>query len=155
VEIQWWNADEWYGGGIMHMKLWVVDRKHAYLGCPARYTHNTTAVVTVRLRRSANMDWLSLAQVKELGMVVYNGSSNVAGVAAELFTEWWEFTALDPTEFTARSYDAQYSLHLLTPCWSVYSTQSTLSRYHCALPVGSPRSGRARSARPPFSRRGT
>ncbi len=32
-------------GGILHTKLWVVDKKHMYLG-------------------SANMDWRSLTQVR-------------------------------------------------------------------------------------------
>ncbi|XP_025031443.1 phospholipase D3-like isoform X2 [Python bivittatus] len=42
-------------GGIVHTKLWVVDRKHIYIG-------------------SANMDWRSLTKVKELGVVLYNCS---------------------------------------------------------------------------------
>ncbi|XP_044304393.1 5'-3' exonuclease PLD3-like isoform X2 [Varanus komodoensis] len=42
-------------GGIVHTKLWVVDQRHVYLG-------------------SANMDWRSLTQVKELGAVLYNCS---------------------------------------------------------------------------------
>ncbi|CAI5798222.1 phospholipase D3-like isoform X1 [Podarcis lilfordi] len=42
-------------GGILHTKLWVVDRKHIFVG-------------------SANMDWRSLTQVKELGAVLYNCS---------------------------------------------------------------------------------
>nr|XP_034958828.1 5'-3' exonuclease PLD3-like [Zootoca vivipara] len=42
-------------GGILHTKIWVVDRKHIFVG-------------------SANMDWRSLTQVKELGAVLYNCS---------------------------------------------------------------------------------
>ncbi|XP_026572146.1 phospholipase D3-like [Pseudonaja textilis] len=42
-------------GGIMHTKMWVVDRKHLYIG-------------------SANMDWRSLTKVKELGIALYNCS---------------------------------------------------------------------------------
>uniref|UniRef100_A0A8C8RU04 PLD phosphodiesterase domain-containing protein n=1 Tax=Pelusios castaneus TaxID=367368 RepID=A0A8C8RU04_9SAUR len=42
-------------GGIVHTKFWVVDGKHVYIG-------------------SANMDWRSLTQVKELGVVLYNCS---------------------------------------------------------------------------------
>ncbi|KAK9391138.1 phospholipase D3-like [Crotalus adamanteus] len=42
-------------GGIVHTKLWVVDRQHIYIG-------------------SANMDWRSLTQVKELGIALYNCS---------------------------------------------------------------------------------
>jgi len=39
------------GAGILHTKLWVVDNKHFYVG-------------------SANFDWRSLTQVKELGVLV-------------------------------------------------------------------------------------
>ncbi|KAB5575025.1 hypothetical protein PHYPO_G00215910 [Pangasianodon hypophthalmus] len=39
--------------GVLHTKFWVVDKKHIYIG-------------------SANMDWRSLTQVKELGAVVYD-----------------------------------------------------------------------------------
>ncbi|XP_059574434.1 5'-3' exonuclease PLD3 isoform X1 [Alligator mississippiensis] len=42
-------------GGVLHSKFWVVDDKHVYVG-------------------SANMDWRSLTQVKELGAVLYNCS---------------------------------------------------------------------------------
>lgn len=43
------------GGGVLHTKLWIIDRRHFYLG-------------------SANMDWRALTQVKELGVVGYNCS---------------------------------------------------------------------------------
>lgn len=39
------------GAGVLHTKLWVVDNKHFYVG-------------------SANFDWRSLTQVKELGVLV-------------------------------------------------------------------------------------
>ncbi|XP_058876529.1 5'-3' exonuclease PLD4-like isoform X2 [Acipenser ruthenus] len=42
-------------GGIIHTKLWVVDKQHVYIG-------------------SANMDWRSLTQVKELAVSVSNCS---------------------------------------------------------------------------------
>nr|XP_020653100.1 phospholipase D3-like isoform X1 [Pogona vitticeps]XP_020653101.1 phospholipase D3-like isoform X2 [Pogona vitticeps] len=42
-------------GGVVHTKFWVVDHQHVYIG-------------------SANMDWRSLTQVKELGAVIYNCS---------------------------------------------------------------------------------
>ncbi|XP_024059996.1 phospholipase D3-like isoform X4 [Terrapene carolina triunguis] len=52
-------------GGIVHTKFWVVDGKHVYIG-------------------SANMDWRSLTQVKELGAVIYNCSC-VAGDLHRIF----------------------------------------------------------------------
>lgn len=46
------DMGKWYGGsGIMHQKIWIIDARHLYLG-------------------SANMDWKSMAQVKEMGVVV-------------------------------------------------------------------------------------
>uniref|UniRef100_A0A5K3FU71 PLD phosphodiesterase domain-containing protein n=2 Tax=Mesocestoides corti TaxID=53468 RepID=A0A5K3FU71_MESCO len=39
--------------GVQHAKLWSVDDRHGYLG-------------------SANMDWRSLTQVKEMGIVLYD-----------------------------------------------------------------------------------
>lgn len=39
----------------MHTKLWLIDRTHVYVG-------------------SANMDWRSLTQVKELGLLAMNCS---------------------------------------------------------------------------------
>lgn len=38
------NFAKLMGGGVLHTKFWVIDRKHVYLG-------------------SANMDWRSLSQV--------------------------------------------------------------------------------------------
>ncbi|CAB0029662.1 unnamed protein product [Trichogramma brassicae] len=53
------------GGGVLHTKLWLIDRTHVYLG-------------------SANMDWRSLTQVKELGIVAYNCSC-IANDLAKIF----------------------------------------------------------------------
>ncbi|XP_060110022.1 5'-3' exonuclease PLD3-like [Heteronotia binoei] len=54
ADIQYVNMKD-LTGGIVHTKFWVVDQKHVYIG-------------------SANMDWRSLTQVKELGAVLYNCS---------------------------------------------------------------------------------
>jgi phospholipase D3/4 len=51
--VQVLNFTKLFGSGILHSKLWIVDNKHFYLG-------------------SANMDWLSLTEVKELGILVKN-----------------------------------------------------------------------------------
>ncbi|XP_018588787.1 phospholipase D4 [Scleropages formosus] len=60
-------------GGILHTKLWVVDGKHFYVG-------------------SANMDWRSLTQVKEVGVSVENCSC-LAEDAARLFGIYWHIGA--------------------------------------------------------------
>ncbi|XP_026186054.1 phospholipase D3 isoform X2 [Mastacembelus armatus] len=56
-------------GGIVHTKLWVVDQKHFYLG-------------------SANMDWRSLSQVKEVGLLVEDCSC-LAQDAYRIFEVYW------------------------------------------------------------------
>ncbi|KAM6952271.1 uncharacterized protein pld7 isoform 1-T1 [Lycodopsis pacificus] len=56
-------------GGIIHTKLWVVDQKHFYLG-------------------SANMDWRSLSQVKEVGLSVEDCSC-LAQDASRIFGVYW------------------------------------------------------------------
>ncbi|XP_029296864.1 phospholipase D3 [Cottoperca gobio] len=56
-------------GGIVHTKLWVVDQKHFYLG-------------------SANMDWRSLSEVKEVGLSVEDCSC-LAQDASRIFGVYW------------------------------------------------------------------
>lgn len=55
AEVRSLNFNKLLGGGVLHTKLWIIDRTHFYIG-------------------SANMDWRSLTQVKELGVVGYNCS---------------------------------------------------------------------------------
>ncbi|MBN3310017.1 PLD3 Phospholipase, partial [Amia calva] len=55
--------------GILHTKFWVVDKKHFYIG-------------------SANMDWRSLTQVKELGVAMYNCSC-LAQDLDKIFEAYW------------------------------------------------------------------
>ncbi|XP_072287901.1 5'-3' exonuclease PLD3 [Pyxicephalus adspersus] len=55
--------------GVLHTKFWVVDGKHLYIG-------------------SANMDWRSLTQVKELGSTVYNCSC-LAQDLEKIFDVYW------------------------------------------------------------------
>ncbi|XP_074250482.1 5'-3' exonuclease PLD4 isoform X3 [Saimiri boliviensis] len=56
-------------GGVLHSKFWVVDGRHIYMG-------------------SANMDWRSLTQVKELGAVIYN-CSHLAQDLEKTFQTYW------------------------------------------------------------------
>uniref|UniRef100_A0A3P8ZEG2 PLD phosphodiesterase domain-containing protein n=1 Tax=Esox lucius TaxID=8010 RepID=A0A3P8ZEG2_ESOLU len=60
-------------GGIIHTKLWVVDQKNLYLG-------------------SANMDWRSLTQVKEVG-VSMEDCSCLAQDASRIFGVYWNIGA--------------------------------------------------------------
>ncbi|XP_031628131.1 phospholipase D3-like isoform X2 [Contarinia nasturtii] len=58
------------GGGVLHTKLWIVDGKHMYVG-------------------SANMDWRSLTQVKELGVLITDCSCLVDDVS-KIFNVYWD-----------------------------------------------------------------
>ncbi|GAB6020216.1 hypothetical protein CHUAL_002937 [Chamberlinius hualienensis] len=57
------------GAGILHTKFWIVDLTHVYIG-------------------SANMDWESLTQVKELGLMLYNCSC-LAQDLEKIFQIYW------------------------------------------------------------------
>ncbi|XP_044014381.1 5'-3' exonuclease PLD3-like isoform X2 [Aphidius gifuensis] len=59
-----------FGSGVLHTKLWLVDRTHVYIG-------------------SANMDWRSLTQVKELGIVAFNCSC-LAKDISKIFDVYWK-----------------------------------------------------------------
>ena len=79
VRIHTVEMGEWYGGnGIMHQKIWIFDARHIYLG-------------------SANMDWKSITQVKELGISVED-SPELAADATKYFKTWWAFSALNSSE---------------------------------------------------------
>ncbi|KAK2849502.1 hypothetical protein Q5P01_009336 [Channa striata] len=85
-------------GGIVHTKLWVVDQKHFYLG-------------------SANMDWRSLSQVKEVGLSVEDCSC-LAQDAYRIFGVYWSIGGTNaslppywPARLSALS-SSQNPLHL-------------------------------------------
>lgn len=86
-------------GGIIHTKLWVVDQKHFYVG-------------------SANMDWRSLSEVKEVGLLVQNCSC-LAQDALRIFGVYWSVGGLNngslppywPARLSALS-SAENPLHL-------------------------------------------
>ncbi|XP_071362822.1 5'-3' exonuclease PLD3 isoform X2 [Trachinotus anak] len=86
-------------GGIVHTKLWVVDQKHFYLG-------------------SANMDWRSLSQVKEVGLLVEDCSC-LAQDAFGIFGVYWSIGGAHngslppywPARLSAQS-SSQNPLHL-------------------------------------------
>lgn len=67
------DFDKLVGGGILHTKMWLVDNKHIYLG-------------------SANLDWRSLTQVKEIGVLIQNCSC-IAEDMAKIFQIYWDLGA--------------------------------------------------------------
>ncbi|XP_067275798.1 5'-3' exonuclease PLD3 [Pseudorasbora parva] len=72
--------------GVLHTKFWIVDKKHIYIG-------------------SANMDWRSLTQVKELGAVVYDCSC-LAEDLGKIFEAYWY---LNQTKTVPAHWPSNYS----------------------------------------------
>jgi len=98
VSIHQVTMGQWYGGaGIMHQKIWVFDRRSLYLG-------------------SANMDWKSLTQVKELGIVVEDCPALAADVT-RYYDGWWAFSGLKPASVEA--FDEEARVTRRVPPWSV------------------------------------
>ncbi|XP_020027616.2 5'-3' exonuclease PLD4 isoform X3 [Castor canadensis] len=77
-------------GGILHSKFWVVDGRHVYVG-------------------SANMDWRSLTQVKELGAVIYN-CSHLGQDLEKTFQTYWVLGA--PQAVLPKSWPRNFSSHI-------------------------------------------
>ena len=95
-------------------QLWVADDANIYLG-------------------SANMDWKSLSQVKELGVIVLN-SPTIAGDAHNIFESWWGFASLASAEgysikpslndYVVNYFNPDYQSMMYTPCWSLSLPES-------------------------------
>src|SRR3984957_12118692 len=97
VEVFEIDMGRWYGGsGIMHQKIWIFDGRDIYLG-------------------SANMDWKSLTQVKELGDAVEN-CSKLAADATKYFDGWCTFSALQASSVAV--FDPLVRVDRLVPPWS-------------------------------------
>ena len=96
IEVRQIDMGQWYGDGIMHQKLWVFDKQHVYIG-------------------SANMDWRSLTQVKEMGIVVEN-EAEVAQEALRYFEVWWSLVQLSP--ITQQVFDPVAQVTRTVPSWS-------------------------------------
>lgn len=69
AEVKSINFPSLFGSGVLHTKFWIVDEKDVYIG-------------------SANMDWRSLTEVKELGIVLRNCSCMAIDLH-KIFVVYW------------------------------------------------------------------
>ena len=108
VEIHYWSALDWYSGGIMHQKIWIFDETSFYIG-------------------SSNMDWLSLTQVKEVGIFISNSTSMGSDVT-DYFDSWWEWSSVPSTEatteYSVHFFSDEWQTELIAPCWSMHIEKS-------------------------------
>ena len=86
-------ANSWYGGGIMHQKIWIIDGESK---APSFYLG------------SANMDWKSIAQVKELGIVIEANENDPMGISlcddlSNYYEGWWNFSSPKLSGYSAKN----------------------------------------------------
>ena len=109
AELRTLDFQQLMGGGILHTKLWIADGRHFYVG-------------------SANFDWRSLTQVKELGVLVTNCSC-LAEDIAKIWQVYWDLggqTEVPPSWPTSYSTDfnAERPVEIKSEDLSVYLSSS-------------------------------
>ncbi|KAK6927646.1 Phospholipase D-like domain [Dillenia turbinata] len=89
---------DWWGSGIVHAKVWISDVQDIYIG-------------------SANNDWKSLTQVKEVGIYLV-GCPRVAEMVGVYFNNLWKLASLNASAHTRTVWDRQWQINRTVPCWS-------------------------------------
>uniref|UniRef100_A0A2P2LTN3 Phospholipase D Z-like isoform X1 n=1 Tax=Rhizophora mucronata TaxID=61149 RepID=A0A2P2LTN3_RHIMU len=89
---------KWWGSGIVHAKVWIVDGKDVYIG-------------------SANNDWKSLTQVKELGVYLVGCPKMAKGVET-YFENLWKLGTINSSTHIRTIMDQQWQINRTVPCWS-------------------------------------
>lgn len=109
AEVRSINFPRLIGGGVLHTKLWIADNQHFYLG-------------------SANMDWRSLTQVKELGVLVTNCTC-LAKDVSKIFKAYW-FLGKNNSHIPANWPD-EYStkFNMITPITVNYNNEFNLNTF--------------------------
>eukprot|EP00252_Welwitschia_mirabilis_P022320 TRINITY_DN6005_c0_g1_i2.p1 TRINITY_DN6005_c0_g1~~TRINITY_DN6005_c0_g1_i2.p1 ORF type:complete len:271 (+),score=40.20 TRINITY_DN6005_c0_g1_i2:275-1087(+) len=101
---------EWWGNGIVHAKVWISDKRDIYIG-------------------SANNDWKSLTQVKELGIYIVN-CPIIAKAVDTYFQNLWTLSTLDASLYTKRVWDKEWQIRRKVPCWSHFLHYKQRCRWH-------------------------
>lgn len=97
ISIHTMEITKWYGGsGIMHQKIWIFDERHLYIG-------------------SANMDWKSISQAKEMS-VAWEDCPILAQDVGKYCEAWWTFSALPPS--CIKVFDPVARIDRQVPPWS-------------------------------------
>ncbi|XP_071720797.1 uncharacterized protein [Rutidosis leptorrhynchoides] len=105
---------DWFDSGVLHAKVWISDSRHVYIG-------------------SANNDWKSLTQVKELGIYLVD-CPTIARKVEIFYNNLWKLGSLNYSDYTTKIWDQQWQLSRTVPCWSHFipykrRCRSPLPRY--------------------------
>ncbi|CAG9822670.1 unnamed protein product [Phaedon cochleariae] len=121
AEVRTLNFAKLLGSGVLHTKLWVIDRKHVYLG-------------------SANMDWRALTQVKEMGISMFNCTC-LADDVAKIFEVYWAL-GIDGAKVPSHwPINLSTKYNLKTPMDLLYNNETFHTYFSSSPPPFSP-SGR-------------
>ncbi|CAI8599541.1 unnamed protein product [Vicia faba] len=102
---------DWWGSGIVHAKVWISDNRDVYIG-------------------SANNDWKSLTQVKEVGIYLV-GCHGIAKKVEVYFNNLWKLASLNSSAYTKTVMDHQWQVKRKVPCWSHFIKR----RERCKSPL--------------------
>ncbi|XP_031483428.1 uncharacterized protein LOC116252932 isoform X2 [Nymphaea colorata] len=103
--------DDWWGSGIVHAKVWIADGKDMYIG-------------------SANNDWKSLTQVKEVGVYLVD-CHPIAKKVEVYFQNLMKLSSLNSSTYSKRIWDSVWQVHRNVPCWSHFVN----ARDRCRSPL--------------------
>ncbi|KAH7574040.1 hypothetical protein JRO89_XS03G0243500 [Xanthoceras sorbifolium] len=106
---------DWWGSGIVHAKVWISDRRDAYIG-------------------SANNDWKSLTQVKEVGIYLVDCPQIVKKVET-YFDNLWKLGSLNSSAYTRTVSDQQWQINRSVPCWSHFLNSKDRCNCHHRSPL--------------------
>ncbi|GAA0179982.1 hypothetical protein LIER_30051 [Lithospermum erythrorhizon] len=98
----------WWGSGVVHAKVWISDHQDVYIG-------------------SANNDWKSLTQVKELGIYIV-GCPKVVKHVETYYDNLWKLGHLNASSHTKPVRDEQWQIDRPVPCWSHFLHSSERCR---------------------------
>ncbi|OAY53595.1 phospholipase D Z [Manihot esculenta] len=102
---------DWWGSGIVHAKVWISDNRDVYIG-------------------SANNDWKSLNQVKEVGIYL-TGCRKIVKSVDTYFNNLWKLAHLNSSAHTRTVWDQQWQIERTFPCWSHFID----SKARCKSPL--------------------
>ncbi|KAI3772674.1 hypothetical protein L6452_03865 [Arctium lappa] len=91
-------SSDWFGSGVVHAKVWISDSRDVYIG-------------------SANNDWKSLTQVKEVGIYLVD-CPTIARKVEVFYNNLWTLGSLNHSAYTTKIWDQQWQINRTVPCWS-------------------------------------